>query len=159
MNQSEMMENQPMDILLVDDNDADIKITERAFKRAKFRNNLFVACDGQEALDFIFRQGAFQDKDKYPTPDVILLDINMPKLNGFEVLQRLKSNGEFNYIPVVMLTSSRSQEDIFRSYSQGAASYIQKPVEYENFTQIIDGFNFYWHVINKLPDSKYLTNL
>ena len=151
MNQAD---NRPIDILLVEDNEADIKITLRAFKKAKLSNNIYVARDGQEALDFVYHQGKYQDKEKFPRPDLILLDIKMPKLDGLAVLGKLKADSECSLIPVVMLTSSEREEDVVKSYEGGAASYIPKPVNYEDFVKIVDGFNFYWNIINKLPSGK-----
>ena len=145
--------NRPIDILLVEDNDTDVKITLRAFEKAKIKNNVFVVNDGQEALDFITHQGKYTDGKKWPRPDLILLDINMPKLSGFDVLKKLKQDSKYNFIPVVMLTSSKSDEDVLKSYQTGAVSFIQKPVSFEVFTKVVDGFNFYWHIINKLPNA------
>lgn len=147
-------ETLPLDILLVEDNEVDIKVTLRAFDRAKMKNNVFVVRDGQEALDFINHRGDYADQAKFPRPDVILLDINMPRVNGFDFLEQVKRRPETKFIPVVMLTSSKNESDIVRSYGEGAASYIQKPVSYDDFVRIIDGFNTYWNVINKLPDGK-----
>ncbi len=144
----------PIDILLVEDDEADIGITLRVFEKGKLKNNIYVVRDGQEALDFVSHQGQYQDKEKYPRPDLILLDIRMPKMDGFEVLKRLKVDPGTNFIPVVMLTSSRNEEDVVKSYTGGAASYIPKPVSYDDFAKAVDAFNFYWHIINKLPDSK-----
>lgn len=152
--QSEIKNDKPIDILLIEDNEADIKITLRAFKKARLRNNIFVVTDGQEALDFIYHQEPYHDKEKYPVPDLILLDINLPKINGFEVLERIKGDTKLSYIPIVMLTSSKNDEDIVKSYGHGAASYIPKPITYEDFVNVVDGFNFYWHIINKLPADK-----
>lgn len=142
---------EPIDILLVEDNEADVKITLRAFQKSKIKNNIFVVNDGQEALDFVFYRGKYVDREKFPRPDLILLDINMPKMGGFEVLSRLKADPRFNFIPVVMLTSSKSDQDVFKSYRDGAVSFISKPVGFEDFVRVIEGFNFYWHIINKLP--------
>jgi len=146
--------SKPIDILLVEDTEADIKITLRAFKKARLRNNIYVCHNGQEALDFLYHQGDYKDAAQYPRPDLVLLDINMPKLNGYEVLQKLKADPAYCMIPVIMLTSSKSEEDIVKSYQKGATSYIQKPVEYEAFVRIVEGFNFYWNIVNKLPDQK-----
>ena len=143
--------NQPIDILLVEDNEADIKVTLRAFEKAKIKNNISVARDGEEAIDYIYHQSKYTDKKKFPLPDLILLDIQLPKLDGFAVLKRLKEDKKFKLIPVVMLTSSKSEEDVAESYRDGAVSFIQKPVNYEEFEKIVDGFNFYWHIINKIP--------
>jgi CheY-like chemotaxis protein len=142
----------PIDILLVEDDEMDIEVTLRAFEKGRIRNNLFVVRDGQEALDFVSGQGQYQNKEKYPRPDLILLDIRMPKLNGFEVLKSLKADPRLDFIPVVMLTSSKNEEDVVKSYGAGAASYIPKPVSYQDFLKVVDGFNFYWQIINKLPN-------
>lgn len=152
----EMLEgnNKPIDILLVEDTEADIKITLRAFKKARLRNNIYVCHNGQEALDFLYHQGDYKDAQQYPRPDLILLDINMPKLNGFEVLQKIKADPAYCAIPVVMLTSSKNESDIVSSYQKGATSFIQKPVEYEDFVKVVEGFNFYWNIVNKLPDQQ-----
>ena len=148
----EEVNNFPIDILLVEDDEADIEITLRAFEKGKLRNNISVVRDGQEALDFIYHEGAYRDGKLYPRPDLILLDIRMPKMDGFEVLKKLKSDPQYSYIPVAMLTSSKNEEDILQSYRNGAVSYIPKPVSYGDFQKVVDGFNFYWHIINKLPD-------
>ena len=152
-NESNVIEvnDRPIDILLVEDDETDVKITLRAFGKAKIRNNVSFVTDGQEALDFIHHVGKYQDENKFPRPDLILLDINMPKMDGFEVLKKLKADPKLNFIPVVMLTSSKSEEDVLKSYQNGAVSFIPKPVAFESFTKVVDGFNFYWHIINKLP--------
>jgi CheY-like chemotaxis protein len=149
------METDAINILLVEDNEADVQIAARAFSKSKRKNNIYVVNDGQEALDFIYHKGKYQDKEKFPIPDLILLDIKIPKLDGFQVLERIKNNLEYNYIPVVMLTSSKDEEDIAKSYRNGAASFIPKPVNYEEFVKIVDGFNFYWHAISKLPSPNH----
>lgn len=146
--------DKPIDILLVEDDEMDTQTTLRAFEKGKLKNNIFTVRDGQEALDYIHRQGAYQDEGKYPRPDLILLDIRMPKMDGFEVLKKLKADPRTNFIPVVMLTSSKNEEDVVKSYAYGAASYIPKPVSYETFLRAVNAFNFYWHLINKLPDAK-----
>ena len=143
-----------IDILLAEDNEADIKITLRAFDKAKIKNNVFVVRNGQEALDFVYHRGQYQDQHKYPRPDLILLDIAMPKVDGLEALKKLKSDEETYFIPVVMLTSSKNEQDVMKSFKNGAASYIQKPVTYDEFAKVVDVFNVYWHIVNKLPDGK-----
>ncbi|MCD4781526.1 MAG: response regulator [Candidatus Omnitrophica bacterium] len=142
-----------INILLIDDNEADIKISLRAFEKARLKNNVFVVTDGMEALDFLYNRGAFKDKRRSPRPGIILLDINMPKMDGFEVLNRIKADNDLKTIPVVMLTSSKNDEDVLRSYGYGASSYIPKPVIYDEFVKVVDTFNFYWHIVNKLPKS------
>ena len=142
----------PIDILLVEDDEADIEVTLRAFEKGKLKNNISVVRDGQEALDFIHHEGAYRDEKKYPRPDLILLDIRMPKMGGLEVLKKLKSeSNQYSCIPVAMLTSSKNEEDIVQSYCSGAVGYIPKPVSYGDFTKVVDGFSFYWHITNKLP--------
>ena len=148
--------NSSIDILLVEDNEADIEITLRAFEKGKLRNKLSVVRDGQEALDFIHHEGAYRDEEKYPRPDLILLDIRMPKMDGLEVLKKLKSDPKYSCLPVVIFTSSKNEEDVTQSYCGGAVSYIPKPVSYEDFRKVVDGFNFYWHVVNKLPSKQPL---
>ena len=149
---SEPQNIKPIDILLVEDNETDVKITLRAFSKVAIKNTIHVVNDGQEALDFMHHEGNYQDKEKFPRPDLILLDINLPKVDGFQVLEELKKDIRFNYIPVVMLTSSRDQEDIARSYRDGAASFIPKPLNYDDFVKVVEGFIFYWNVMNKLPN-------
>ena len=146
--------SKPINILLVEDNEADVKITLRAFAKAKLKNTIYVINDGQEALDFVQHKGKYQDRERFPRPDLILLDIKLPKLDGFQVLQNLKKDLQYSSIPVIMLTSSKNEEDIAKSYKNGAASFIPKSVNYNDFVKIIEGFNFYWHIINKLPSQK-----
>ena len=143
-----------IDILLVEYNEADIKITLRAFEKAKIKNNIFVVRDGQEALDYMYHQNQYADPSKFSYPDMILLDIQLPKLTGFEVLQVLKRDDKLKIIPVVVLTSSKNDKDIIKSYDYGAVSFIQKPIGYQEFENAVIGFNFYWHIINKLPKLK-----
>jgi CheY-like chemotaxis protein len=141
----------PMNVLLIEDDEADVKIAIRAFNKADPNINIFVANDGEEALDYIYHRGNYQEKERFPRPDIILLDIKMPKVDGFGVLANIKNNPNCSFIPVVMLTSSKNEQDITRSYKEGACSYIQKPVNYEDFVKIIDGFIFYWQAINRFP--------
>jgi len=143
-----------INILLVEDEDADVVITKRAFKKAEIKTNIDVTRDGMEALDFLRHNGEFQDEEKSANPDVILLDINMPKMGGFELLKILKEDKKFKSIPIVMLTSSRADEDIAKSYGLGAHSYIQKPVEFDKFIEVVEAFSFYWIAIKKTPPFK-----
>lgn len=147
----ETRKSKALNILLVEDSQTDIKITLRAFEQAEFKNNIQVVNDGQEALDFVFGQGKYSDREKFPKPDLILLDIKLPKLDGFQVLEELKKDSQSRLTPVIILTSSKSHEDILRGYSGGASGYIQKPVDYDEFVRIVDVFNVYWHTVNKLP--------
>ncbi|MFH1867415.1 MAG: response regulator [Candidatus Omnitrophota bacterium] len=150
----ENKKSDPIDILIIEDNETDVKIALRAFKKIKQKSNVYIVNNGEEALNFIHNEGEYKDRDKFPTPDIILLDINMPKMDGFQFLQIIKKDTEYSNIPVIMLTTSRNEDDIAKSYEYGAASYIQKPVSYENFVEFVDGFNYYWHKIKKTPKHK-----
>ena len=138
----------PIEILLVEDNPADILLTEEAFEEANFAHRLHVAHDGMEALDFLRRQPPFQDA---PTPDVILMDLNMPRLSGLETLDVLKEDSNLRHIPVIVLTTSRAEEDIWRSYNLHANSYIPKPVTISEFVQVIQNFQQFWFGTAALP--------
>jgi two-component system response regulator len=144
----------PIDILLVEDNEADVKITLRAFEKGHLNNSLNVARDGEEALKFIYGLPPYEDHQQYPRPDLILLDINLPKIDGFSILKEVKENPEYQDIPIIMLTSSRNEGDIIDSFKYGACSYIQKPVSFQEFVEIANGFNFYWQIINRFPSKK-----
>jgi two-component system response regulator len=137
-------------ILLVEDDENDILITKRAFERYNFTNDLYVTRDGEEALEFIYRKGDYAGED-LPTPGLILLDINMPKMNGIEVLRHLKNDPEKRRIPVVMLTTSRRDQDMIESYNLGVNSYIVKPVDFTKFLEAISTINLYWS-LNQLPE-------
>ncbi|MEW6621191.1 MAG: response regulator [bacterium] len=143
------MENlQPIDILLVEDNEDDIIIINRTFKKLKLTNNIYTVRDGQEALDFVFKEGKYALS---PTPGLILLDINMPKLSGFDVLERLKAHPVYKIIPVIMLTVSDREEDIVRSYKNGAVSYITKSMKFDDFVTVMEHFELYWTLVSKVP--------
>jgi len=139
--------DEPIRILLADDNEDDIAIALRAFKRSKLENEVYVVRNGEEVIDYLFRQGVYQDKEKYPQPQLLLLDINMPKLNGLEVLQRLVHDPDLKRLRVVMLTSSKNEEDVVSSYNNGACAYLSKPVEFEDFLGVIEGLNCFWKTV------------
>ena len=120
-------------ILLVEDYEDDVALTLRAFNKIYIKNNITVAGDGEEALDYIFCRGKFRERDPHDLPSVVLLDINLPKINGFEVLKAIRENKLTKYLPVVILTSSKEELDIKNGYSLGANSYIRKPVDFNNF--------------------------
>lgn len=141
-----------VNILLVEDNPDDVKITERALKQGKVVNKLFIVRDGQEALDFLFHRGDYADPQKAPRPGLILLDINLPKVSGIEVLKEIKSNPELRRIPVIMLTVSKRDEDVINSYDLGVNSYIVKPVEFEKFVETIKNIELYWILTNVAPE-------
>ncbi|HPM96271.1 MAG TPA: response regulator, partial [Mesotoga sp.] len=137
--------------LLVEDNPEDIELTLRALKKSKLANNIVVAEDGEEALDFIFARGKYSDRSVICSPKVILLDLKLPKVSGIEVLREIKKDPRTSIIPVVILTSSTQEVDIEESYKLGANSYIVKPVNFENFIQSLRQMNDYWLVLNRLP--------
>jgi CheY-like chemotaxis protein len=136
-------------ILLAEDNDDDIVMIKDAFARSKIINSFDVVKNGEEALGFLRKEGRYAGKDR---PGLILLDINMPKKNGFEVLEAIKKDPRFDYIPVIMLTTSEREEDIVKSYKEGACSYITKPVNFSNFTKVIEQFALYWALVSKIPN-------
>ena len=147
-----MMNPNSVDILLAEDNMDDAEMTIRELKKNNMANNLFHVRDGEQALDFIFATGNFADnRDIQYRPKVVLLDIQMPKVNGIEVLQRIKSDPRTKKTPVVMLTSSKEDPDIQKCYDLGANSYIVKPVNFEGFTQAIRNLGLYWLLLNQPP--------
>jgi two-component system, chemotaxis family, response regulator Rcp1 len=144
-----MQNFKPVRILLVEDNPDDVEITRRALTKSRVANDLHVVRDGQEALDLLFREADTKAGDW--RPDLILLDVNLPKVNGMEVLEQIRSGGRLTSVPVIMLTASDREEDIVKSYSLGSNTYIQKPVEFEKFLHALDVLGQYWIVIAKLP--------
>lgn len=134
-------------ILLIEDNPDDIELTTLAFKKNNFANEIIVVEDGQEAVDFLLGEDSEVSDRGYPT--VILLDLQLPKLNGHEVLERIKNNEETKRIPVVILTSSKEEEDILTVYELGANSYVRKPVNYQDFVEVVNNMGVYWLAINQ----------
>ncbi|MDO9528906.1 MAG: response regulator [Syntrophales bacterium] len=145
------MKGKPVDILLVEDNEDHIELTLRALKNNHLINDIYVVKDGQEALDFVYHQGKYEDTEKYPRPGLILLDIHLPKVNGLEVLETLKKDPDVRSIPIIMLTTSSRDEEIVRSYAGGANSYVTKPVDFEEFAKKIKDIRLYWTIVNSLP--------
>ncbi len=142
-------------ILLVEDNLDDVMITKRALKEAKVINELHVVRDGQEALDFLQHAGAHADAAKSPRPGLVLLDVNLPKLNGIDVLARIKQTPDLRRIPVIMLTVSRRDEDVVKSYDSGCNSFIQKPVEFDRFVALVQEIGLYWGLLNVESPAQY----
>ncbi len=138
-------------ILLVEDNPDDVELTLRAFKKNNILNKVVVARDGVEALDFLFARGVYADRDKSVMPQVILLDLKLPKVDGLEVLQSLRADDRTKFLPVVILTSSKEEQDIISSYSLGANSYILKPVDFSQFSEAVRQLELYWLVLNQSP--------
>ena len=138
-------------ILLIEDNPSDRDLTKRAMERNHISNTLVVTEDGQEGLDYLFAQGEYSQRDKGDLPAVVLLDLNLPKLNGFEVLERIRANSLTKLLPVVMLTTSDHEEHVAASYKLGANSYIRKPVDFEQFASAINSLGIYWLILNEAP--------
>jgi CheY-like chemotaxis protein len=147
--------NNVVEILLVEDNPQDLELALRALQKANVTNHIQVARDGAEALDFVFGEGAFAGRRLADGPKVILLDLKLPKVDGLEVLKRLKGDPRTRMIPVVILTSSKEQRDVVESYQLGVNSYLVKPVNFERFAEAVRDLGFYWLLLNhppKLPD-------
>ncbi|MEQ8674202.1 MAG: response regulator [Aggregatilineales bacterium] len=135
-------------ILLVEDNPDDVDLTLRAFKKSNLKNTIVVANDGVEAIDYLFGTGAHEGRDTSELPELILLDLKLPKLDGLEVLHRIRNHETTAMLPVVVLTSSDEQEDLIRSYREGANSYIRKPVNFQQFIEAVQHLGLYWLVLN-----------
>ena len=146
-----MSELNAVEILLVEDNPDDLALTLRALAKANLTNQIHIARDGAEAIDFIFCEGAHTGRRIEDTPKVILLDLKLPKVDGLEVLQRIKSDERTRHIPTVVLTSSREQRDVIESYRLGVNSYIVKPVNFEGFANAVRDLGMYWLLVNQPP--------
>jgi len=138
-------------ILLVEDNPDDEALTLRALRKNKIKNEIVVARDGVEAIDYLFGTGSHEGRDPNDLPQVVLLDLKLPKLDGFEVLTKLRADERTKLLPVVILTSSKEQQDIVRGYGLGANSYVRKPVEFEQFVEAVRELGLYWLVLNEKP--------
>jgi len=144
------MASEPI-ILLVEDNPDDAELTRLALDEAHVTNTLVIVRDGQEALDWLFCAGTHAGRDPCQVPSLVLLDLKLPKIGGLEVLQRLREDERTRRLPVVILTSSREEQDVMRGYNLGANSYIQKPVDYAQFLEAIRQLGVYWMVLNEPP--------
>ena len=146
------MENyKTANILLVEDNRMDVELTLDAFKESKLGNRIDVATSGQKALDYMFGKGKYENRDDYPLPDLILLDLKMPGIDGHEVLKKIKGEPVLKRIPVIILTSSKEEGDLLMSYDNGANSYLIKPVSFDGFLDVIKQIEEYWLVLNVNP--------
>jgi two-component system response regulator len=143
----------PKTILLVEDNPDDRELTLCAFESNHIANEVNVARDGAEALEYLFAEGRYAGRDATLMPAVVLLDIKLPKIDGLEVLRRVRCDVRTRLLPIVILTSSKEEQDLFQSYSLGANSYIRKPVDFEKFNQAIQQLGVYWLVMNEPPPS------
>src|ERR1700733_2384405 len=142
------MNSAELDILLVEDNQDDMDLALHALRREKLANNIFVVRDGEEALDFLFCRGAFDHRSFDHPPKLVLLDLKLPKVDGMEVLKQVKSDPRTKTIPIVIMTSSKEERDLVSGYKLGANSYIQKPVDFDQFRETVKTIGLYWLVIN-----------
>ena len=145
------MKTNQVEILLVEDNPNDVELTLRALKKNNLANRVHVVKDGSEALDYVFATGAYADREIGNGPKVVLLDLKLPKVDGMEVLKRIKGDERTKKIPVVVLTSSQEEQDVVKSYKLGANSYIVKPVDFERFTKSVQELGLYWLLLNEPP--------
>ena len=141
-------------ILLVEDNPSDVKLTKRALEQNQITNELIVAEDGAEALDYLFATGQYTGREIRDLPAVVLLDLKLPKIDGLEVLQKIRANEFTRLMPVVILTSSDQEQDMIASYTLGANSYIRKPVDFRQFTEAVRTLGMYWLLLNEPPPVK-----
>jgi two-component system response regulator len=145
------MTEKPVDILLVEDNPSDVEVSLYALRKNKVVNQVQVARDGVDALDFLFCTGQFSERHIEDTPRVIFLDLKLPRVDGMEVLRRVKSDQRTSRIPIVVLTSSREERDLNRCYRLGVNSYVVKPIDFEKFTEVVNQIGLYWLSLNELP--------
>jgi len=143
--------NSHVDILLVEDSQDDIDLALHALRQGKLANSIFVVRDGEEALDFLFCRGTFSERNIDHPPKLVLLDLKLPKVDGLQVLKTVKGDPRTKTIPIVIMTSSREERDMVESYNSGVNSYIQKPVDFEQFRNTIKTLGMYWMVVNQPP--------
>jgi CheY-like chemotaxis protein len=146
-----MSNGRPVEVLVVEDNPQDLELLLRALKKANLGNRIAVARDGEEALEFVFCTGAFADRQIEDRPKVILLDLKLPKVDGLEVLQRIRTDPRTRMIPIVVLTSSKEQTDVIETYRLGVNSYVVKPVSFEQFAGAVQQLGLYWLLLNEAP--------
>ena len=146
--------SRPIIILYAEDDEDDRLLTRDALRASRLANVLYVVEDGEEAMDYLFRRGKYVDPAASPRPDLIILDLNMPKKDGPEALKEIKATPGVRHIPVVILTTSKTEEDIFRSYDLGASSFIAKPVTFQSMVEIVQTLGRYWFEIVELPNSQ-----
>ena len=143
--------NTPLEILLVEDNPHDAELTIRALKQRNLANHMVHVQDGKAALDFLFGTGDYAGRDAHNQPKVVLLDLKLPKIDGIEVLRRIRGDARTRLLPVVVLTSSREDRDVIEAYNLGANSYIVKPVDFEKFSEAVSHLGLYWLLLNEPP--------
>ena len=145
------MKGEPIVILLVEDDPAHTEIIKRTFEESRLANRLTTVEDGQAALDYLHRKGKYQDDVNFPMPNLVLLDLRLPKVDGLEVLKIIKSDTKLNSIPVVILTTSSAESDMVKAYEWHANSYLVKPVDFTQFNKLMNTFGYYWVVWNQYP--------
>jgi len=141
-------DGKPVEILLVEDNPGDVKLTEKAFEKARLSNDLHVVNDGVEALEFLYQRGEYEG---VPRPDLVLLDLNLPRKPGEEVLEEIKADEDLKRIPVVILTSSEAEEDVLQTYDMHANAYLTKPVSFDGFTEVVQKIEGFWFSVVRYP--------
>ena len=147
-----------VEILLVEDNPADVELALHALRRNNLANRIHVVRDGEDALDFLFCQGAYSDRSFQQPPRLVLLDLKLPKVDGLEVLRQVKGDDRTKAIPVVILTSSKEEKDLVNGYQFGVNSYIQKPVDFDEFRELVKHLGLYWMLVNEPPpESAFVT--
>ena len=146
-----MKQVNPVEILLVEDNPNDVELTLRALKKHNLTNQVQVVSDGAQALDYLFGNGAFAGENKQPAPKVVFLDLKLPKVDGREVLRRMKAEAKTRIIPVVVLTSSKEESDIVETYKLGVNSYVVKPLDFDKFVEAVAIAGLYWTLVNEAP--------
>jgi two-component system response regulator len=143
--------SEAVEILLVEDNPSDAVLAMHALEKSKMANRVHLAHDGEEALDFLFRRGSFSGRSVDATPSLVLLDLKLPKVDGLDVLRQLKADPRTRAIPVVILTTSKEERDLVRGYELGVNSYIQKPVNFSEFQEVVQQLGMYWLLLNSRP--------
>lgn len=143
------------EILLVEDNPDDVALTVRAFKKNNITNHIVNVTDGVEALDYMFAKGRFADRNPEDLPVIVLLDLKLPKMDGHEVLRNIRSRELTQYVPVIILTSSKEEEDLIKGYKNGCNSYVQKPVNFNQFVEAVQSLGLYWLILNEPPPKRH----
>ena len=151
------MGKKPFLVLMAEDDEHDIVATRRAWNKHHITNPLYIVNDGEECLDFLYHRGKYKDRDTMPQPGILLLDINMPKMDGLAVLKCIRNDGHLRHLPVIILTTSRAEEDRLKSYDLGANAYIVKPVGFENFSEAVRTISLFWQLV-ELPGGGHRTN-
>jgi len=141
------MENRRFVVLMAEDDEHDIVATKRAWKKNNILNPLYIVRDGEECLDYLYQRGKYREPGSAPAPKILLLDIKMPKLDGMAVLKHIRASEDFNRLPVIVLTSSKDEEDRLKSYNLGVNAYIVKPVGFDNFSRAVNAINVFWELV------------